>query len=121
MLQVAEARDAQKRADDQATKAVQRGEKLGTELESVRAQLAEVGSNHKRAVEAQTAVAAEASQLRNERDELKMKLANTTGQLEAISQQFEALSRQLSRGQKTVLVGANPRPTATNSTKNNKA
>lgn len=120
MLQVAEARDAQRRAEDQATKAVQRGEKLGIELESMRAQLAEVRSNHQRAVEAQTAVVAEASQLRNERDELKLKLANTTGHLEAISQQFEALSRQLSRGQKTVLAGAKPRPTATNSTKNNK-
>lgn len=126
MLQVAEARDAQKRAEDHATKAVQRGEKLGTELESMRVQLAEVQSTHQRAVEAQTAAAAEAGKLRMERDSLKEKLANTTGQLEGISKRFDALSRQLSRGQKTVLAGARPQPTATrpsatNSTKNNDA
>ncbi len=118
MLQVTDARDAQKRAEDQTTKASQRAVTLGAEMETLRVQLAEVESTHQRTVAAQTAAAAEAGQLRMERDSLKEKFANTTGQLEGITKQFDALSRQLSRGQKTVLAGARPQPTATNSTKN---
>lgn len=121
MLQVTDARDAQKRAEDQTTKASQRADKLGAEMETLRVQLAEVQSTHQRSVAAQTAAAAEAGQLRMERDGLKEKLANTTGQLEGITKQFDALSRQLSQGQKAVLRGARPQPTATNSTKNIKA
>ncbi len=121
MLQVSDAREAQRRAEDQSTKATQRGDKLSVELETLRAQIAEVQSTHQRTVEAQTAFAAEAGQLRIERDNLKEKLANTMGQLEGVGKQFDALSRQLSQGQKAVSASVRPRPSATNSTKNNKA
>lgn len=121
MLQVADAREAQKRAEDQATKSAQRADKFGAEVETLRAQLAEVQSAHQRTVAAQAVALAEAGQLRTERDSLKEKLANTTGQLEGITKQFDALSRQLSQGPSAVLGGARLRPTATNSTKNTKA
>lgn len=121
MLQVADAREAQKRAEDQATKGAQRADKFGAEVETLRAQLAEVQSTHQRTVAAQAVALAEAGRLRTERDSLKEKLANTTGQLDGITKQFDALSRQLSQGPRAVLGGARLRPTATNSTKNIKA
>ncbi len=121
MLQVADARNAQQRAEDQTTKTNQRADKFGTEVESLRAQLAEVQSTHQRTAAAQTAALAEAGQLRAERDSLKEKLANTTGQLEGITKQFDALSRQLTQGPRAFLGGARLRPNATNSTKNIKA
>ena len=121
MLQVADARNAQQRAEDQTTKANQRADKFGAEVETLRAQLAEVQSTHQRTAAAQTAALAEAGQLRAERDSLKEKLANTTGQLEGITKQFDALSQQLSQRPRANLSGARLRPTATNRTKNIKA
>ena len=121
MLQVADARNAQQRAEDQTTKANQRADKFGAEVETLRAQLAEVQSTHQRTAAAQTAALAEAGHLRAERDSLKEKLANTTGQLEGIVRQFDALSQQLSQGPRANLSGARLRPTATNRTKNIKA
>ena len=91
------------------------------QVETLRAQLAEVQSTHQRTVAAQAVALAEAGRLRTERDSLKEKLANTTGQLDGITKQFDALSRQLSQGPRAVLGGARLRPTATNSTKNIKA
>jgi len=65
--------------------------------------------------------ALQARQLRIERDNLKEKLANTTGQLKRIGKQFDALSRQLSHGQQAVSASVRPLSSATNRTKNNKA
>lgn len=121
MLQVADARNARQRAEDQTTKANQRAGKFGAEVETLRVQLTEVQSTHQRTAAAETAALAAADQLRAERDSLKERLANTTGQLEGITKQFDALSRQLSQGPRAVLGGARLRPTATNSTKNIKA
>ena len=119
MLFVArDAREAQRRSEDQSNKTVQRGDKLSVELETLRAQLVEVQSTHQRTVEPQTAFAAEAGQLRIERDNLKEKLANTTGQLQAMSKQVEALSRHVGQARKAPPTGRRSSPSATNNTKN---
>lgn len=121
LMQVADAREAQKRAEDQSMKATQRGEKLGVEIELLRAQLAETRATLQGTIAALKAASAESSELKLERDTLKGKLDNTTGQLEAVSQQRDSLSRELSHGQKIVAASARSRQSATNSTKNIKA
>ncbi len=91
MLQVSEAREAQKRAEDQLAKAVQRGERLGTELEGLRAQTATQAMQLQRATQDHQAAAMQAKQAQAERDELKVQLANTTGRLEGTQQQVREL------------------------------
>ncbi len=121
VLKVADARDAQKRAEDLATKAVQRAEKFSDELAAQRAQLSEVSSQLVRAVAAHTAAVDHANGMRSERELLKEKLAIATGQLQAMSTQVEALSRQLSGGRKAAPTSSRSTPSATNGTKNIKA
>ena len=93
MLQVSDAREAHKRADDQATKAVQRADKLAAELDALRAQFAATSAQSERAEREPVGAVSEAQFLRAERDALKEKLANTTGPLQAVSKQFDGLSR----------------------------
>lgn len=121
LLQVADARDAQKRAEDQANKATQRGDKLSGELEAMRTHLGEVSSELERAVAGRMAADEDANRLRSERELLKDKLANATGQAQAMSKQVEALSRHLSQGGKAAPAASQSTVSATNSTKNNKA
>jgi hypothetical protein len=121
MLQVADARDAQKRAEDLATMAAQRAEKFSDELAAQRAQLTEVSSQLVRAVAAHTAAVDDANGMRSERELLKEKLAIATGQLQAMTKQVEALSRHLSGGRKAAPTSSRSTPSATNSTKNIKA
>ena len=92
-------------------------QKLATYVE----QIAEILSTHERTVEAQRAFAVEAGQLRIERNHLKEMLTNTTGQWERIGKQFDALSQQLSHGQKAVSASVRPLSSATNRTKNKTA
>lgn len=91
MLQVSEAREAQKRAEDQLANAVQRGERLGTELEGLRARTATQAMQLQRATQDHQAAAMQAKQAQAERDELKVQLANTTGRLEGTQQQVREL------------------------------
>lgn len=121
MLQVSDAREAQRRAEDQSTKATQRGDKLSVELETLRAQLAEVNAKLDRAAAGHASATADANQMRSERDVLREKVANTTGQLEALSKQFDGLSRHLSQARKASQPVVRSGSSATNNTKNNKA
>ena len=95
MLQVADARELQRRAEDQAARANQRGDKLATELESLRGQLAELLPAHERALADLAKASGEVSELQTERDGLKDALARTTGQLEATTTHFAALSERI--------------------------
>ncbi|MFC7521415.1 hypothetical protein ACFQS6_17705 [Xanthomonas populi] len=91
MLQVAEAREAQKRAEDQLTKAVQRGERLASELESLRAEVVTRTTQLQRATQDCVAAADHSARLQAERDELTVRLATTGGRLEAATQQAAEL------------------------------
>jgi hypothetical protein len=75
MRQVSEAREAQKRAEDQLAKAVQRGERLGVELEGLRAQTAAQALQVQRAAQDHQAAATQAAQAQAERDALMVQLA----------------------------------------------
>lgn len=85
MLQASDAREAHKRADDQATKAVQRADKLAVELDALRTQFAATSAQRERAERA--------------RDALKENLATTTGQPQAVSKQFDGRSRLIGQRQ----------------------
>jgi chromosome segregation ATPase len=87
MRQVSEAREAQKRAEDQLARAVQRGERLGVELEGLRAQAAAQALQVQRAAQDHQAAATQAAQAQAERDALVVQLANTAGRLEGAQQQ----------------------------------
>ncbi len=91
MLQVSQAREAQKRAEDQLAKATQRIERLASELEPLRVQVTTLTTQLQRATQDHTAAASEAKQLQTERDELKVQLANAAGRLEAAAQQVSEL------------------------------
>ncbi len=91
MLQVAEAREAQKRAEDQLTKAMQRGERLAGELESLRAEVVTRTTQLQRATQDCVAAADHSARLQAERDELTVQLATTGGRLEAATQQAAEL------------------------------
>ena len=95
MLQVADARELQRRAEDQAARANHRGDKLATDLESLRGQLAEVLPAHERALASLAEASGEVSGLRKERDGLKETLARTTGQLDAATTQFTVLTARI--------------------------
>lgn len=95
MLQVSDARELQRRAEDQAARANQRGDKLATDLESLRGQLAEILPAHERALASLAEASGEVSGLRTERDGLKETLARTTGQLDAATTQFTVLTARI--------------------------
>ncbi|XAH26133.1 DNA-binding protein [Xylophilus sp. GW821-FHT01B05] len=95
LLQVNEAREAQKRAEDQSAKAVQRTERLSAELDPLRTQVTALAAQLPRAMQDQATAQAEARQLQAERDETKLLLANTTGRLEAATQQVGELTAKL--------------------------
>jgi chromosome segregation ATPase len=92
LLQVNEAREAQKRAEEQLAKATQRSERLAAELEPLRIQATTLAAQLPRALQDQATTQAEARQLQAERDETKLLLANTTGRLEAATQQVGELT-----------------------------
>ena len=85
------------------------------------AQLAEVNAKLDRAAAGHASATADANQMRSERDVLREKVANTTGQLEALSKQFDGLSRHLSQARKASQPVVRSGSSATNNTKNNKA
>lgn len=86
MLQVSQAREAQKRAEEQAAKSLQRSERLAGELEPLRTELATVTTQLQRAAQDHAAELAKTQHLLAERDELKVQLANTMGRLESAMQ-----------------------------------
>ena len=91
LLQVAEAREVQRRAEDQLAKALQRNERLASEAESLRAEAASLTSQSQRSSEECTSTTATAARLQVERDDLIVRLATTNGRLEAATQQVAEL------------------------------
>ncbi len=94
MLQVSEAREAQKRAEAQLAKTVLHGERLASELEGLRSQTATQALQLQRATQDHQAAVMQAKQAQAERDEFKVQLANTTGRLEGTQQQVRELMAQ---------------------------
>lgn len=91
MLQVAEAREVQKRTEDQLSKAVQRSERLATELETQRAELATRTTQLQRATQDCASASDHVARLQTERDDLAVRLATSSGRLEAATQQVADL------------------------------
>jgi chromosome segregation ATPase len=91
MLQVAEAREAQKRAEDQLTKAIQRSERLAGELESMRREVLTRTTQLQRSTQDCVGAADNVARLQAERDDLAVRLATTSGRLEAATQQVADL------------------------------
>ncbi len=91
LLQVAEAREVQRRVEDQLAKALQRNERLSGDTESLRAEVASLTAQLQRSNQERETATASAAQLREERDALMIRLATTTGRLEAATQQAAEL------------------------------
>jgi chromosome segregation ATPase len=94
MLQVAEAREAQKRAETQLSKAAQKAEQLSTEAQELRKHIALSAQMSERAKVDLTAAHEEMSKLRAERESLIQQVAAGTGKLDALVAQIESLERR---------------------------
>jgi len=95
LLQVAEAREVQRRAEDQLAKALQRNERLSSDAESLRAEAASLTSQLQRSAQECASATATAARLQAERDDLMIRLATTNGHLEATTQQVSELMGRL--------------------------
>jgi chromosome segregation ATPase len=98
LLQVAEAREVQRRAEDQLAKALHRNERLSGDAELLRAEAASLTSQLQRSAQECASATATAARLQAERDDLTIRLATTNGRLEAATQQLaELMARVTSR------------------------
>ena len=111
MLQVVEAREAQKRAEALLSKANQKNEQLSAELQQFRNQIALLTQASERSQVDLAQAHAETTQLRAERESLIQQMATATGKLSAINGQIESLERR-AVGAETRLEEALKRPTA---------
>ena len=91
MLQVAEAREASKRAEALLAKAQQKNEELSADAQQLRAELASQTQQSARSREDLAKVSQAADQLRTERESLIQQLAMLTGKLDAQTTQIESL------------------------------
>lgn len=91
LLQVSEAREAQKRAEHALTKAVQRSEHLVSELESLRTEVVTRTTQLQRTTQDCVAATEHLGKIQAEREALTVRLATTNGRLEAATQQIAAL------------------------------
>lgn len=95
LLQVAEAREAQKRAELALTKAVQRNEQLASDLESRRAEVVALTTQLQRTTQDHAAAAEQLATTQADREDLAVRLASTSGRLEAVTQQVADLMTRL--------------------------
>ena len=112
MLQVAEAREASKRAESLLTKAQQKNEELLADAQQLRAELASQTQQSARTREDLARASQAADQLRTERESLLQQLAMLTGKLDAQIAQIESLENR-AVGAETRLEEALKRPAAT--------
>lgn len=112
MLQVAEAREAAKRAEALLIKVQQKNEQLSIEAPQLRAELASQTQQSARAREDLARVSQAADQLRTERETLIQQLAMLTGKLDAQTAQIESLEHR-AIGAESRLEAALKRPAAT--------
>ncbi len=91
LLQVAEAREAQKRAEHQLIKAAQRSERLANDMESLRTEVVTRSMQLQRTAQDYAAAADHLARTQAEREDLAVRLATTSGRLEAATQQVAEL------------------------------
>lgn len=109
LLQVSEARESQKRAEAQLSKANQKNEQLSTEVQQLRWQVASFTQMSERAQADLGQSHDEKNQLRAERESLIQQVAGATGKLGALGEQIESLERR-AVGAETRLEEALKRP-----------
>ncbi len=110
MLQVTEAREAQKRVEVLLSKANQKNEQLSAELQQFRNQIALLTQTSERSQVDLAQAHAETTQLRAERESLIQQMGSVTGKLDALREQIESLERR-AVGAETRLEEALKRPT----------
>ncbi len=110
MLQVAEAREAQKRAETHLSKTSQKNEQLSAEVQQLGRQIASITQTFERAQTDLARAHGEISKLRSERESLVQEVATAAGKLGALGQQIESLERR-AVGAETRLEEALKRPT----------
>ena len=111
MMQVAEAREAQKHAEVQLLKAQQRYERLSSEATSLREQERTLKTQMQRAMQECALATENAARAQAERNELNVRLATTNGRLESTAQQLTDLLARVGLHETEVT------SSATNSTK----
>ncbi len=109
MLQVAEARDAQKRSEAQLSKSNQKNEQLQVEVQHLGRQIAAMAQTAERAQADLNKAHDDLAQLRAERESLVQQVAAAGGKLSAFGDQIEALEHR-AVGAETRLEEALQRP-----------
>lgn len=112
MLQVAEAREAQKRAETQLFKVSQKNEQLLDEAQQIRRQIASLTQTSDRAQTDLAQSHSEMNRLQSDREALIQQVAMATGKLGALEEQIVSLERR-AVGAETRLEDALKRPSAT--------
>lgn len=111
MLQVTEAREAQKRAETQLSKANQKNDQLQAEALQIGRQITLLTQTAERAQADFTQAQGEIRKLQSEREGLIQQVARASGKLGAVGDQIESLERR-AIGAETRLEEALKRPTA---------
>ena len=94
MLQVTEAREAQKRAETRLSKTNQKNEQLSAEVQQLGRQIVSLTQTSERALADLTQAHAVIDKLRSERESLVQQVATAAGKLDALGQQVESLERR---------------------------
>ena len=111
MLQVTEAREAQKRAETLLSKTNQKNEQLSAEVQQLGRQIASIAQTSERDQADLAQAQGVIDKLRSERESLIQQVATATGKLDALGQQVESLERR-AVGAETRLETALKRPAA---------
>jgi len=111
MLQVTEAREAQKRAETHLSKTNQKNEQLSAEVQQLGRQIASIAQTSDRAQTDLAQAHGEMSRLQSEREALVQQVAMATGKLGALEEQIASLERR-AVGAETRLEDALKRPPA---------
>jgi chromosome segregation ATPase len=88
---MAVAREANKRAEAQLSKANQKNEQMSAELQQLRSQIALLMQTSERAQTDLTQARAETTKLRGERESLIQQMGTATGKIGAMEKQIESL------------------------------
>ena len=94
MLQVTEAREAQKRAETLLSKTNQKNEQLSAEVQQLGRQIASISQTSERAQADLAQTQGVIDKLRSERESLVQQVATAAGKLGALEQQVESLERR---------------------------
>jgi chromosome segregation ATPase len=94
MLQVTEAREAQKRAETLLSKTNQKNEQLSAEVQQLGRQIASIAQTSERAQADLTQAQGVIDKIRSERESLVQQVATAAGKLGVLEQQVESLERR---------------------------